>query len=133
MKKLLIFITLTFALLRVEAATVRGRVTCDGQGVEGVVVTDGIKATRTDINGAYKLKTDNNYSHFVYISVPSGYEVPTVRGFMPDFYRPIKAKQKEYNFTLKAVDQSNYYLIVSADIHVRNRCMTLKEPMRQMH
>ena len=132
MKRSLTILLLLFVVSSVEAATVRGKVTCDGQGVEGVVVTDGIRATRTDKNGAYKLKTDNTNSHFVYISVPSGYEVPTVRGFMPDFYRPIKAKQKEYNFSLKAVDQSKYHLIVSADIHVRNRCMTLKEPVRQM-
>ena len=132
MKKILSILLLLFIVSTVDAATIHGKVTCDGQGVEGVVVTDGIKTTLTDKDGAYKLKTNNSYSHFIYISVPSGYEVPTVRGFMPDFYRPIKDKKKEYNFSLKRADQSNYYLIVSADIHVRNRCMTLKEPMRQM-
>ena len=132
MKKILAISLLLFALMRVDAANIRGRVTCDGVGVKGVVVTDGITSTRTNKKGAYKLTTDNEHSHFVYISVPSGYEVPTVRGFMPDFYRALNKKEREYNFTLKAVDQSNYYLIVSADIHVRNRCMTTKAPMRQM-
>lgn len=132
MKRLLTLLTLIVAVFAAEAATVRGRVVCDGQGVEGVVVTDGIRTTLTDKSGAYKLKTDNQRSHFVYISVPSGYEVPTLRGFMPDFYRPLHPKQREYNFSLKAVDQSKYHLIVSADIHVRNRCMTLKEPLQQM-
>lgn len=115
-----------------EAANIRGKVTCDGHGVKGVVVTDGISTTTTNAKGAYKLRTDNKRSHFVYISTPSGYEVPTVRDFMPDFYRPLNAKQRDYNFSLKAVDQSKYHLIVSADIHVRNRAMTTKEPMRQM-
>ena len=132
MKKIFTLLFLLFALMRVDAANVRGRVTCDGVGVKGVVVTDGISSTRTNKKGAYKLSTDNKHSHFVYISVPSGYEVPTVRGFMPDFYRALDKKQREYNFTLKAVDQTNYYLIVSADIHVRNRCMTTKAPIRQM-
>ena len=118
--------------VQVEAANIRGKVTCDGVGVKGVMVTDGISATLTNKKGVYKLSTDKEQSHFVYISVPSGYEVPTVRGFMPDFYHSLNPKQKEYNFSLKAVDQSKYHLIVSADIHVRNRCMTLKAPLRKM-
>ncbi|MBO5962445.1 MAG: calcineurin-like phosphoesterase C-terminal domain-containing protein [Alistipes sp.] len=131
MKKLLLFLILIVATFAAEAANVRGVVTCEGKGVAGVVVTDGISATSTNKNGAYRLKTDNKRSHFVYISVPSGYEVPSMRGFMPDFYRSLSNRQKVYNFSLKAVDQSKYHLIVSADIHVRNRCMTKSEPLRQ--
>ena len=116
----------------VYAVNVRGKVSCDGRGVGGVMVTDGITTTITNKRGLYKLKVDDNRAHFVYISVPSGYEVPSLRGFMPDFYRPISATEKEYNFTLKAVDQSKYHLIVSADIHVRNRAMTKKQPLQQM-
>ena len=55
-----------------------------------------------------------------------------MRGFMPDFYRTLEKGKKQYDFTLKAVDQSNYHLIVSADIHVRNRAMTKEEPIRRM-
>ena len=132
MKKLLLSLILIVATFATEAATVRGRVVCDGQGIEGVVVTDGISATRTSQNGTYKLKISNAHSHFVYISVPSGYEVPSVRGFMPNFYHSLSDNKREYNFSLKAVDQSKYHLIVSADIHVRNRCMTKEEPLREM-
>ena len=132
MKKVLMLLFFLSAALRVDAANVKGRVLCDGKGVEGVVVTDGISATRTNANGAYKLKTDNRRSHFVYISVPSGYEVATKRGFMPDFYHSLSEKKREYNFSLKAVDQSKYHLIVSADIHVRNRAMTKSDPLREM-
>ena len=115
-----------------NAATIKGTVTCDGKGVANVVVTDGISVTCTNEKGVYKLKTDNEMSHFVYISTPSGYEVPSVRGFMPDFYRRLEKGKKQYDFTLKAVDQSNYHLIVSADIHVRNRAMTKVEPIQRM-
>lgn len=132
MKRLLTLLVVITATFVANAAAIRGRVVCDGKGVEGVVVTDGIRATRTDAKGQYKLKIDYTRSRLVYISVPSGYEVPSVRGFMPDFYRPIKEREKEYDFTLRAVDQSSYHLIVSADIHVRNRCMTKGEPERQM-
>lgn len=136
MKKTLFGAVVILALLLpvtpAEAATVRGKVACEGRGVKGVVVTDGISATLTNEKGAYKLRTDNKHSHFVYISTPSGYEVPTVRGFMPDFYRALVKGTREYNFSLKAVDQSKYHLIVSADIHVRNRAMTRTEPIKRM-
>ena len=115
-----------------HAANIKGRVTCGGRGVAGVMVSDGITATTTNKKGVYKMRTDDARSRFVFISTPSGYEVPSVRGFMPDFYRPIAAGQKEYNFTLEAVDQSKYHLIVSADIHVRNRAMTKKAPQKDM-
>ena len=128
----LILMSMLLVSMGVEAATVKGRVVCDGVGLEGVMVTDGLSATLTNKSGAYKLRVNKEHSHFVYISVPSGYEVPSMRGFIPQFYRPIEAGKKSYDFELKAVDQSNYYLIVSADIHVRNRCMTVKEPLHRM-
>ena len=131
-KSIFIFLSAVLMAGIANAATVKGTVTCDGKGVANVVVTDGISVTRTNEKGVYKLKTNNLMSHFVYISTPSGYEVPSVRGFMPDFYRALEKGKKQYDFTLKAVDQSNYHLIVSADIHVRNRAMTKQEPIRRM-
>ena len=94
MKRLLTLLVVITATFVANAAAIRGRVVCDGKGVEGVVVTDGIRATRTDAKGQYKLKIDDTRSRLVYISVPSGYEVPSVRGFMPDFYRPIKERER---------------------------------------
>lgn len=132
LKSILMAISLVGAMAISEAATIRGTVTCEGKGVANVVVTDGISVTRTNGRGAYKIKTDDKRSRLVYISTPSGYEVPSLRGFMPDFYRPLEDGKRQYDFTLKAVDQTNYHLIVSADIHVRNRTMTLKEPIRRM-
>ena len=49
----------------VNAATIRGTVTCDGKGVANVVVTDGISVTCTNEKGAYKLKTNNEQSRCV--------------------------------------------------------------------
>lgn len=131
-KSILMLISLIGVVAISEAANIRGTVTCEGKGVANVVVSDGVSVTRTNKRGAYKLKTDDKRSHFVYISTPSGYEVFSLRGFMPDFYHTLKSGQSQYDFKLKAVDQSNYHLIVSADIHVRNRAMTLKEPIRRM-
>lgn len=112
-------------------ATVRGVVRCSGEGVANVVVTDGVNMTRTNKQGAYTLRTSSAVSKFVYISVPSGYEVGSQRKFMPNFYRKItKATSvdavQQYDFTLKKVKQDKHILIVSADIHVRNRAMMTK-------
>jgi hypothetical protein len=112
-------------------ATVRGVVRCSGEGVANVVVTDGVNMTRTNKQGAYTLRTSSKVSKFVYLSVPSGYEVGSIRGFMPAFYRKItKATSQEavqqFDFTLKKVNQKKHILIVSADIHVRNRAMMQK-------
>ena len=112
-------------------ATVRGVVRCSGEGVANVVVTDGVNMTRTNKQGAYTLRTSSAVSKFVYISVPSGYEVGSLRKFMPNFYRKItKATSvdavQQYDFTLKKVKQDKHILIVSADIHVRNRAMMTK-------
>ena len=131
-RRILLLLSATAMTAVSYAANIRGVVTCEGRGVANVVVTDGISLTRTNKSGAYKLHTNNEMSHFVYISMPSGYEVSSSRGFMPNFYQPLEAGKNRYDFSLKAVDQTNYHLIVSADIHVRNRTMTLKEPIQRM-
>ena len=128
----LVILFVLSGVAELHAASIKGKVSCEGRGVAGVVVSDGVTVTTTNKKGIYKMRTDDARSRFVYISTPSGYEVPSLRGFMPDFYRSIVAEQKEYNFTLKAVDQSKYHLIVSADIHVRNRAMTKKAPLKEM-
>lgn len=112
-------------------ATVRGVVRCNGVGVADVVVTDGVNMTRTNKQGAYTMRTSSAVSKFVYISVPSGYEVGSLHGFMPNFYRRITKVTsaddvQQFDFTLKKVKQDKHILIVLADIHVRNRAMITK-------
>lgn len=109
-------------------ATVRGVVTCNGVGVQGVVVTDGVNMTRTNKQGAYGLRTSSDESKLVYLTIPSGYEVPSTRGFLPYFYRRISSPTsidnvQQYDFTLKKVDNDHHIMIVSADMHIRNRAM----------
>ena len=73
--------------------TVKGTVTCDGKGVAGVVVTDGINMTKTNAKGAYALPTNlaDPQSQFVHISIPSGYEVERL-GNAPQFYKRVAPK-----------------------------------------
>ncbi len=109
-------------------ATVRGVVRCDGVGVQGVVVTDGVNMTRTDKQGAYGLRTSSATSKLVYLTIPSGYEVSSTHGFIPSFYRKITAatsleKVQQFDFTLKKRNNDQHIMIVSADMHIRNRSM----------
>ena len=43
-----LLVLMAFSLMKEAfAATIRGRVTCDGQPLKGVMITDGITATKT--------------------------------------------------------------------------------------
>ncbi len=67
--------------------TVRGLV-CDGAGepLEGVVVSDCYKCVATNAEGLFELDTDLESAKFVFVSIPSGYTVPTKNG-LPIFYK----------------------------------------------
>ena len=115
----LLFMSTTPAFAAKKGIT--GTVTCDGKGVAGVVVTDGINMTKTDEKGVYALPTKVKDPHcqFVHISIPSGYEVERV-GNAPQFYKRVdpKAKKQSFNFKLTKVDQSVYSVLAVADHHL---------------
>ena len=115
----LLFMGTTSAFAAKKSVT--GTVTCDGKGVAGVVVTDGVNMTKTDAKGAYALPTKVKDPHyqFVHISIPSGYEVERV-GNAPQFYKRVdpKAKKQSFDFKLKKVDQSVYSVLAVADHHL---------------
>lgn len=101
--------------------TITGTVTCNGKGVEGVVVTDGVNMTKTNAKGVYTLPTKVKDPHcqFVHISIPSGYEVERV-GNAPQFFKRVdpKAKKQSFDFKLTKVDQSVYSVLAMADHHL---------------
>jgi len=80
---------------------VSGRVSCQGKGVAGVTVTDGIQCVRTDSEGYYTLTVREN-SRFVYLSTPAGF-LPDRQGSLPCFYQDIDRQKKTgYDFPLTA-------------------------------
>ncbi|HJC27313.1 MAG TPA: calcineurin-like phosphoesterase family protein [Candidatus Alistipes stercoravium] len=118
MKKLLLVLLLTLGWLGARASegeTVRGRVLCDGRGVEGVWVSDGVGFARTDKKGAYTLPTDAD-SRFVFVCVPAGYDAP-VEGGVVRFHHPLPAGDAACDFTLlrRTGDDRRYNLAVIAD------------------
>ncbi len=124
-KNLLIAIVavLCVGILPATAAkkSITGTVTCDGKGVEGVVVTDGVNMTKTNAKGMYALPTKVKDPHcqFVHISIPSGYEVERI-GNAPQFYKRVdpSKKKQSFDFKLTKVDQSVYSILTLADHHI---------------
>ena len=120
MKKILLLLVAATQIAALAAAerTVKGRVACDGKGVEKVVVTDGYNFAQTDAKGRYTLTTTDD-SRFVYLTVPAGYEVET-KETVPQFWQLLDGGRKVYDFELqrKAQDDTHHGFIVVADPQV---------------
>lgn len=117
---LLIMLMGAGTLAAAETSVVKGRVLCGGNGVEGVLVSDGHNVVKTDKDGAYELAVDLSISDFVHISVPSGYEVER-KGNYPLFFGRLDTSAtapQTFDFNLTKVDQSSYTLLTLADTHV---------------
>ena len=103
--------------------TVYGIVSSAGVGVENVVVSDGAEVTVTNEKGIYQLKSAKKWG-YVFISVPSGYEVPSV-GVLPQFHRALKNSAdvvERADFKLEKVDgQDSYQIFMLGDMHLANR------------
>lgn len=106
-----------------EGSTVYGKVSCDGTGIQGVVVSDGVEVVKTDAKGVYQLKS-KKYHGYVFVSTPSGYE-PITNGILPKFHAMLKSSPttvERVDFQLKKADgQENHRVLMLGDIHLANR------------
>ena len=109
--------------------TVVGKVHCNGTGIAGVEVSDGMEVVQTDKNGIYYLPSQKKYRN-VFISLPSGYEI-ACDGNAPLFYAAIDTKQPEKveqkNFALKQVDNDRHAMLALADFHLAKRTHDLDQ------
>lgn len=103
--------------------TVYGIVSSAGVGVENVVVSDGAEVTVTNEKGSTSSNRAKKWG-YVFISVPSGYEVPSV-GVLPQFHRALKNSAdvvERADFKLEKVDgQDSYKIFMLGDMHLANR------------
>jgi hypothetical protein len=106
-----------------SGSTVYGKVSCEGKGLPGVVVSDGIDVVKTDSKGVYQLKS-KKYHGYVFVSTPSGYE-PITNGILPRFHALLKSGAtvaERVDFQLKKVDgQENHRMLMLGDIHLADR------------
>lgn len=105
---------MSFLALALAVQIVTGQVvSSDGKGIAGVAVSDGRKVVQTDARGRYRLRSGLPEG-YVFISIPSGYEVPS-EGLIPKFYT---SDVKRARFVLKAVDQTEYRVVMLTDVHL---------------
>lgn len=109
--------------------TVYGVVSTQDGPVAGVVVSDGTEVTVTDDQGIYQLSSDKT-AGYVFLSVPSGYEVPS-DGVLPQFCKRLKgdaSTAERADFTLTQVDgQDEYKVFMLGDMHLANRTGDLQQ------
>lgn len=98
---------------------ISGKVACDGEGLAGVVVSDGKNCVATDENGVYQLYADKE-SRFVYVSTPAGYIPDRKEGTIPVFYHELDNFKDTYDFALSKnpLDDSDHVCIIQADIQL---------------
>ncbi len=107
------------------AHNVSGTITCDGEGVVGVAVSDGYEIVMTDADGYYAMSSSKLNGYVFYI-LPSGYEPELRDGFNPQFWAPLNSRDitvnETHDFTLRRVDNYRHEVIFAADTHLARRC-----------
>ena len=126
--KAIIMTTLTLVLLGTAmsaAHNVSGTISCDGQGVAGVAVSDGYEVVLTDADGHYAMSSDKKIG-YVFYTLPGGYEPMLADGFNPQFWAPFDSRDVNVNevhdFTLRRVDNERHIVVFGADTHLARRC-----------
>lgn len=102
---------------------VYGIVACGKKGIKDVVVSDGVEVVRTDADGVYQFKSKKEHK-YVFISVPSGYEVVS-EGVLPKMHQQLfkdanTAERVDFPL-IEAGDQTNHTMLFFGDIHLANR------------
>lgn len=114
---------------------VHGHVGNNGSGISGVVVSDGYETTQTDKSGKYRLKVRKG-ADFVFISLPSGYQIPNTSG-IARFYEPVISgnRNQVINFSLQKNEFNDirHAFVIWADPQVKtasdvNRMMNESVP-----
>jgi len=107
----------TFKPIKVE-----GRVISKGKGIARVSVSDGQQVVLTDANGYFSI-VSHNQRDFVFLSIPSGYEIKQLSNGSADFFYRID-KNKATNkveFVLKPLQESDHthHFLVLADPQIQ--------------
>lgn len=117
----LLNITLDTNIPDLPGMTIKGLVYSDGEGVPGVVVSDGYAVTTTDNNGIYYLPSQKT-TGFVFISLPGNYEIQTIDN-IPQFFQRLAGgstvEQKDFSLTLKS--NTKHVVMMMADWHLARR------------
>ncbi len=111
-----------------SASTVTGRITCEGNGVAGVPVSDGVSIVLTDSLGRYSLSGAMPYG-IIFYTLPGGYEPETYdNGFQVRIFAAVDGdRDATHDFALRRVDNDSHLMIVGADSHLAHRLGDLEQ------
>ncbi len=117
-------VTITGGSVEPESgSTVYGKVSCEGDAVSGVIISDGYEVVKTDSKGVYQMKSQKK-NGYVFMTVPPGYE-PLNNGVLPVIHTALKKSAtvaERVDFSLKKVSgQDNYTVFFLGDMHLANR------------
>ena len=90
-----------------------------GNPIKGVAVSDGFTVVTTNERGYYAFDASRD-AWYIYVTVPSEYEIPLKNG-VPNFYQRYDKSQKRYDFTLKPLaggKEEKFALFVIGDPQV---------------
>ena len=94
-----------------------------GSPIQGAVVSDGRTCVVTDAEGIYQMKVPSG-TRRVFVSVPSGYEIPMSSSGLPKIYNNfvlMKDKPVQSDFTLKRSSAGDdFTLFVLADVQLEH-------------
>ena len=99
-----------------------GSVTCGGEPVADVLVSDGVEIVKTDASGQYKMNSAKKWK-YVFVIIPRGYIVPT-DGVLPRNWAAISTDTEALDrcdFELVENPGDDYTLFVLGDIHLARR------------
>lgn len=104
-----------------KAKKITGRVTAGGKGVGNVIVSDGFSVVQTARDGKYQMTLSPSSRH-VFISVPSGYELPHEMNVARHYKVIDAASDGHYDFDLRplSVPDSKHQFVIWADPQVKN-------------
>lgn len=120
----MILAMLTAPVTAVQAQNISGHVTCDGTGVAGVPVSDGVEVVTTDANGYYSFTSAKKFG-YVFYTVPRGYEPKFQDNFNPQFWQQLTSSDttvaETHDFELSNTGTDSYTMIIAADAHLAKR------------
>ena len=110
--------TLSASAQGLQTRLIEGKVTDGHKGIANVAVTDGSNIVRTDANGHYTILTLAD-SRYVYITIPSGYEVEVKNATIPQFYQEL-GNASNYDFLLRKSNEDcdKHVFFVHSDAQV---------------
>ncbi|WP_100627086.1 calcineurin-like phosphoesterase C-terminal domain-containing protein [Algoriphagus formosus] len=106
-----------------SAIRLRGKVSASGKGLSGVVVSDGRTIVLTDGNGEYELISSND-REFVFLSIPSGYQIEKQANGSAAFFQRIIPNQSDqtcsFNLTPNAASDENHHFLLLSDTQIQD-------------